>query len=308
VDNFYKALGLLLDMASSIYLTEDNIKKEKGIIAQEIGMYLDDPSWALYFNTLKAAYTENRVRNNVAGTLESLEQITRQELELSYNSFYTFDNACVIAVGDVEEEEIYTLIEDKLRLGEKCADKTISDDMPFKRRVCFNMPVDKPIFTVGYRENIGGRDILSRICLNNIIMSMLCSRGSRLTARLIDNGLIDEELTGQYLCSDSFGMRMFSGAGDKADAVAEYIDREINRHLHYGIRQSELKRLVSMLRSRLEAIQDNISELTRLAADCFSKGIDILDIFEKYGTIDEGELLDMLSDYDCRVISIVDKE
>lgn len=38
------------------YFTEENVEKEKGIIAQEIKMYDDNPDWKLFFNTLKAMY------------------------------------------------------------------------------------------------------------------------------------------------------------------------------------------------------------------------------------------------------------
>ena len=38
-DNFYEGLGLLIDFVQNPYLTDENVDKEKGIIAQEIMMY-----------------------------------------------------------------------------------------------------------------------------------------------------------------------------------------------------------------------------------------------------------------------------
>ena len=40
-----ECIELLLDFVQDIYLTDENIEKEKGIINQEIGMYDDDPDW-----------------------------------------------------------------------------------------------------------------------------------------------------------------------------------------------------------------------------------------------------------------------
>ena len=39
----------LLDFVQEPYFTEQSVNKEKGIIAQEIQMYEDDPNWRLFF-------------------------------------------------------------------------------------------------------------------------------------------------------------------------------------------------------------------------------------------------------------------
>ena len=42
-DNFMESLDHLIDYVQTPYYTEENVNKEKGIIAQEIKMYEDDP-------------------------------------------------------------------------------------------------------------------------------------------------------------------------------------------------------------------------------------------------------------------------
>ena len=44
---------LLLDFVQDIYLTDETVEKEKGIINQEIGMYDDDPDWRCYFGSIQ---------------------------------------------------------------------------------------------------------------------------------------------------------------------------------------------------------------------------------------------------------------
>src|SRR6056297_2008209 len=48
VDNFYESLKLLIDFVQSPHITDENVEKEKGIIEQEIKMYLDNPDWKVY--------------------------------------------------------------------------------------------------------------------------------------------------------------------------------------------------------------------------------------------------------------------
>ena len=59
--NFYECLDVLLGFVGRPYFTDENVEKEKGIIAQEIRMYEDNPYWRVYFNLLKGLYHEHPV-------------------------------------------------------------------------------------------------------------------------------------------------------------------------------------------------------------------------------------------------------
>ena len=61
-DNFYESLRLLVKFVQSPYLTDENVNKEKGIIAQEIKMYEDNPQWKVFFNCLKAMYKNHPIK------------------------------------------------------------------------------------------------------------------------------------------------------------------------------------------------------------------------------------------------------
>ncbi|WP_421673535.1 EF-P 5-aminopentanol modification-associated protein YfmH, partial [Staphylococcus nepalensis] len=46
----------LMNMVETPYFTEATVEKEKGIIAEEIKMYQEQPGYKLMFNTLRAMY------------------------------------------------------------------------------------------------------------------------------------------------------------------------------------------------------------------------------------------------------------
>ena len=73
---FDKALEILLDFVQKPYFTEETVRKEQGIIAQEIGMYRDNPGWCVFFNLMKAMYRDHPIKIDVAGTMESISLIT----------------------------------------------------------------------------------------------------------------------------------------------------------------------------------------------------------------------------------------
>ncbi|MBX4253097.1 M16 family metallopeptidase, partial [Enterococcus faecium] len=55
-DQVEQNLTTLIDFVQAPYFTEETVNKEKGIIAQEIQMYEDDPNWRTFFGILNNLY------------------------------------------------------------------------------------------------------------------------------------------------------------------------------------------------------------------------------------------------------------
>ena len=68
--NFTVAFDELLNMLTHPYFTEETVQKEQGIIAQEIGMYDDEPDYFCWQNLVSALYYNHPVKTNICGTLE----------------------------------------------------------------------------------------------------------------------------------------------------------------------------------------------------------------------------------------------
>jgi len=105
-DNFYEALDEFMDYVQNPYFTDENVEKEKGIIAQEIKMYEDYPEWQVYLNAIKCMYRENPVRLDIAGTVESISEITPQTLYNCCDTFYNLANMAMVICGDFVPEQI----------------------------------------------------------------------------------------------------------------------------------------------------------------------------------------------------------
>ncbi len=105
-----QCIELLLDFVQELDITEESVEKEKGIIAQEIKMYDDDPSWRLYFGSIANLYVNHPIRIDIAGTVESVYDITKAELDKCYNTFYHPDNMMLFVVGNIDIEHTMELI------------------------------------------------------------------------------------------------------------------------------------------------------------------------------------------------------
>ena len=113
-DNFYPALDEFMDYVQHPYFTDENVEKEKGIIAQEIRMYDDDPGWQLYMGILDCLYKNNPIKVDIAGTVESISKITPEVLYKCYNTFYALDNMTLVICGDFEPEKLLEEVKKRL--------------------------------------------------------------------------------------------------------------------------------------------------------------------------------------------------
>ncbi|MDR2465149.1 MAG: insulinase family protein [Streptococcaceae bacterium] len=102
---------LLLDFVQHPYFEEKSVEREKGIIAQEIQMYQDDPDWRLYFGLLQNLFPKEAIAIDIAGTVESIQEITPQDLSLCYETFYHPSNMNLTVVGNFDAEELLEKIE-----------------------------------------------------------------------------------------------------------------------------------------------------------------------------------------------------
>ena len=75
-DRFQENFRTLLDMVAEPYFTEASVNKERGIIGQEIRMYEDSADSRLYENLFSAMFRHHPIRVPIAGTVESIADIT----------------------------------------------------------------------------------------------------------------------------------------------------------------------------------------------------------------------------------------
>ena len=107
--NFKENLKILLDFVQNPYFTPQTVQKEQGIIGQEITMYYDVPGWMSTFNLLRCLYKNHPVRIDIAGTVDSIAQITDKLLYDCYNTFYNLHNMALVVVGNVTKDDVLSV-------------------------------------------------------------------------------------------------------------------------------------------------------------------------------------------------------
>lgn len=110
-EKFADSLDIIADVYLNSTLPEGELEKEKGVIIDEIRMYNDEPKSKVDFlfdATLFPDMPEGRI---VAGTEETVKNITRTKMEEYRRRFYTAPNTVVVVAGGVESDEVFSEIE-----------------------------------------------------------------------------------------------------------------------------------------------------------------------------------------------------
>ncbi|WP_073508105.1 M16 family metallopeptidase [Streptobacillus notomytis] len=94
---------IFFDMITDPIFPEDQIKKEKEIIFEEIRMSKDDV-WSVVFEQMQENLFKGNLKYNIIGTEESLNSFTRDMLIDYYKRNYTRDNLIISVSGNVDED------------------------------------------------------------------------------------------------------------------------------------------------------------------------------------------------------------
>ena len=230
-DNFHESLETLVKFVQHPHFTDENVDKEKGIIAQEINMYKDNASWRVFFNLLNAMYTEHPVKIDIAGTVDSIQDINKELLYKSYNTFYNPSNMVLAISGDLSFEEIIATVEKAER---KDYEKVEEIDRDYGSETEYiktdfveeEMMISTPIFYMGFKDSqlgLKGEELVKKDLITNLILEILFSSSSPFYNELYDEGLIDSSFGAYYTGKESYGHSIVLGQAKKPKLVYDRI-------------------------------------------------------------------------------------
>ncbi|MFC9774932.1 EF-P 5-aminopentanol modification-associated protein YfmH [Paenibacillus chitinolyticus] len=288
----------LIDFVQNPYFTEENVEKEKGIIGQEINMYRDNPDWRAYYGLIEALYSKHPVRIDIAGTIPSITEITKDMLYDCYHTFYHPSNMTVFIAGGVNPEEVISHI----RANQ--AAKTFKPQGEIRRffesepesveteRKETLLPVSLPKCLFGFKEKAlheEGGAILKRELTTKLVLEVLLGASSPIYQKLYNEGLISDNFSHEYNSSPEYAFSAMGGDTKDPDLLLSRIREELDRVKGEGLdeeafERSRRKKIGGFLRM-LNSPEAITNEFTRY----LFKGADMFDILKTYESITKDE-------------------
>lgn len=241
-EQFEKSLSILLELVTSPYFTEETVAKEQGIIGQEIKMYEDSPEWRVLFNLLGAMYHNHPVKIDIAGSIESIAEITPESLYTCYNSYYNLHNMALSVVGNVEVDEVLKICDKYLKDQKKAEVESLFPSEPYEIKESFvkqTFPVAVPIFNLGFKlkaQRLHNEDELANL---DILLFMLASSTSPMYRELMDKGLINSTFSYEMFEGSGYSAIIFSGESRDPEKVAEIIRAYFDKVKEEGLDEKD---------------------------------------------------------------------
>ena len=250
-EKFYENLEILLSFVSVPYFTDESVEKEQGIIGQEIGMIEDNPEWQVYKQLMQSLYHTSPARTPVAGSVESIREITAQTLYDCHKAFYTPANMCLVVVGDVEPQQVLDIARRVLpKDSGELIERDYGAEEPTEAAQAYaeeRMEVSMPSFLVGFKcpPQHGGEEQHRFAAIGELACDVLMGESSPLYARLYSQGLINGSFGAAFDILPGAAYAYAGGDSKDPRAVAEAILAEAQRLVREGVDEDYYKRIVN---------------------------------------------------------------
>ncbi|MGM8366466.1 EF-P 5-aminopentanol modification-associated protein YfmH [Virgibacillus sp. W0181] len=230
--NIEQNVQTLIDFVQAPYFSEKSVEKEKGIIAQEITMYDDQPDWRAFMGIIKSMFAHHPVKSDIPGTVESIQPITKDDLYMCYNTFYHPENMTLFIAGNFDAKSMMELIEQNQSKKHFSKLEEIKRNYPKEQETVAQketkiiMPVSIPKVTVGIKETaqtLKQEDFLHRDLLQSMTMDYYFSVGGPFYQELYEEKLIDDSFEYSTSLEKNFGYSMISSNSNDPEQLAHRI-------------------------------------------------------------------------------------
>ncbi len=270
--NIYENVNYLLDFVQDLYLTDENVESEKGIITQEINMCNDRPSDILYDKIRENAIKVNPFRDSIIGTVKSVKSITKEMLMDCYNNYYHPANMFLVVTGNYDIDKMLDTVrnnQSKKSFEKKKICKLKKYDEPdevLKEReiVKCNTNIPKMAYSIKIpinKFNINKRKLSIYMF---IIFNLLFGDTSKFDDEAKRKGIITNTIYYNILNIDTHFIVSLINTGEKYEELIKMIDDELG---NISFDEKELLRKKKVLISNEVFSYENIEMVNDMIVD-----------------------------------------
>ncbi|ASN05674.1 EF-P 5-aminopentanol modification-associated protein YfmH [Virgibacillus necropolis] len=296
----------LLDFVQEPYFSDQSVEKEKGIIGQEITMYDDQPDWRVFMGTIQNLFHHHPVKVDIAGTVESIASITKEDLYECYQTFYHPDNMTLFIAGNFDEENMMELIKQNQLSKEFPPSDQIKRIMPdepkevYKKETTINMPVSIPKCSVGIKGLVNGSDsdtFLVTDLVQGMIVDFYFSEGGSFYQELYQEGIIDNSFYFETTVEKGFGYAIIGSNTSKPEEFEKRVKEMLLSIKEKKISEAEFERMKKKQIGQLLRAMNSIEFIAKKYIHYHTMGIDFLEIIPRLQSLTYEEVSSFLKDW-----------
>ena len=307
-ENVRANLETLLNFVQNPYFTDENVEKEKGIISQEINMYQDNPDWRVYFGLIEAMYQNHPVHIDIAGTVSSIQTITKEMLYTCYHTFYHPTNMILFIAGGVQPEQIMHIVRENQ--SSKVYKSTpqftrLFEEEPIQVKQVWRqsvLPVSQPKLLFGFKEpypGLCGEQLVQHDLTTKLMLDLLLSSSTPLYQKLYEENLISDNFGYEYNCSSHYAFSIIGGDTRAPEQLIDRLQEEIDTIKQYGFDEASFERVRNKKIGGYLRMLNSVESIAYEFVRYHCKGAHFFNIFSVYESI-------TLEDVNRRLIEHID--
>ncbi|MCF6464686.1 M16 family metallopeptidase [Clostridium sp. Cult2] len=224
------AINLLSDMFNNSIFDEKDIEKEKGVILEEIKMYLDSPEDLVYDLLNELMFEDTPLALPILGSYGTINNLDRESILKYFHNNYIPENMVISIVGNFDDKDTLKILNNDFANGSMgYTNNSINNSLPnIKQKMgCQVKDIEQLNFCIGM-EGVkrGSDDIYPLLVMNNVF-------GGSMSSRLFQNireekGLVYSVYSHPTSFQDIGAFTIYAGLGvNQIINVAQLINKNI---------------------------------------------------------------------------------
>lgn len=245
------ALETLADMFFHSTFVEEELKKEKNVVYEEIKMYEDTPDDIVHDLLSKTVYENHPLGYPILGTEETLETFNSETLHQYMHDMYTPDRVVISVAGNVDDTFIKQI--EALFGNYSGGNPNRHEEVPIfhSNQIVKKKDTEQAHLCIGYEGlPIGHKQIYDLIVLNNILGG---SMSSRLFQEVREQrGLAYSVFSYHSSYKDTGMVTVYAGTGaNQLDQLYDTICETLETIKGEGVTEKEVKNCKEQLKGSL---------------------------------------------------------
>lgn len=300
-DNLKDSLELLLNFVQNLKITKESVEKEKGIITQEVLMYQNHPIQRLLTEIYSSLYHKTPLKYDIGGSIEDINVITKEELELCYKFNYHPKNMFLVVVSPFDKEDVLKIIEDNQK--DKKFDslkqiKTIfekEESEVFRKEFSLKMPVSINKSCYGLKLSNNENDIKKclkkELCLK-FMLRHIFGKTNKEYQKWLDEGIINDFFGFEVDIAPEYAYILFYKEKGDAKELKKFIDD------NFIFENFNEEKLEQFKKSYFSSCMENFNDVTSYGYSLIRTVLDGYDYLEYFDIINSISIDDIFNCYE----------
>ncbi len=302
--NYKQALKLLIEMVQTLKIDQARVEQEFGVIKEEIEMYASKPNFVLQNMLFSQACTSN-YKHDIAGSIDSISEITYDHIKRLFEMFYAPSNATLFIAGNIDFdieaiEQLQVITENKPRPVVHRAFEQLTVNSEFNYES--SKVASEAQMMIGKKMKVCAdvREMILADISFEIFSVWLTSDLNPNYSQAIEDGILNETFNGYHMLDQTINMLVFKMRSDQYQNVDDYIHNQVKTLNNDIIEVIKRKKIGSEIR-----LFNNPENICEYGLDLVLRDIDMNQYFEYLYDIDSNQIANYIESQIAEVATTV---